>query len=488
MEIHSRPRIGLATARRRAEWMRQRARADSLSGSPLRAHELLRTEAAAVAPLDARLAALMYVDASGAAWTGGDPAASLVAASDAGRLARGQRAEVRTSAELALGIALVMNGQTARGGRRIRAALARLSRGSIEADVLRRAGFSLMWLDDYAGARVVLEAAVEYQRATAEPWLAAALDTLALADYRVGRWQSAEARSEEALRLASELGQTEAAASCHTTTARIAASRGDEDGCRTHVATATALVRADSMSRAYAATALALLDLGADRPESAVERLERLERLPVSDEPSLFDWRADLIEAYARCGRTADATTRLATLERHAIESRRRSARALAARCRGLLCPTSRVDDEFAEALRLHLTLPLPFELARTELCYGERLRRGRRRRDARPHLDLALRTFTELGALSWAERAQRELSATQGRRRGGGAEALDRLTDHERRVANLVQRGARNREIANMLFVSERTVEYHLTNIYDKLKVRSRTELANVMGTGQRT
>ena len=140
------------------------------------------------------------------------------------------------------------------------------------------------------------------------------------------------------------------------------------------------------------------------------------------------------------------------------------------------------------EPLRLHLTLPLPFELARTELCYGERLRRARRRADARPHLDLALRTFTELGALSWAASAQRELAATQGRRRGRGAEALDRLTDHERRVASLVQRGARNREIAHALFVSERTVEYHLTNIYDKLKVRSRTELANVMGNGQRT
>jgi ATP/maltotriose-dependent transcriptional regulator MalT len=468
--------------------MRQQARTDILGGASLRAYEMLRTEAAAVAALDPSLAALMYVDASCAAWTGGDPAASLDAAEGAKRLARGQRTEVRTSAELALGIALVMNGQTARGGRRVRAALADLPRGSVEADVLRLAGLSLMWVDDYPGARVVLDAAVEYERATSEPWLAAALDTLALADYRVGRWQQAEARSAEALRLADERGQTEASASCLTTLARIAASRGQEDACRAHVAAATALVKSDSMSRAYAATALALLDVGMDRPESAAERLEGLERFPMRDEPSLFDWRADLIEAYVRCGRTADAAVRLVAFERSAMESGRRSARALLARCRGLLAPSSGIDAEFDEALRLHVTLPLRFDMARTELSYGERLRRARRRADARPHLDSALRTFTELGAASWAERARRELVATQGRRRAGGTEALDRLTDHERRVANLVQRGARNREIANQLFVSERTVEYHLTNIYDKLKLRSRTELANLLATGKGT
>jgi len=473
-------------ARRRAESTRRRARSDILGGSPLRAHELLRTEAAAIAPFDASIAALMDIDASVAAWTGGDPVASLVAAEDARRHARGQRIEVRTSADLALGIALVMNGETSRGGRRIRAALADLKQDTFEPDVLRIAGFSLMWLDDYVGARVVLEAAVEYERRTAEPWLPAALDTLALADYRTGRWQAAEARSGEALRLSEERGQSEAAASCHTTIARIAAARGNAEVCRGHVSAATTLVRPDSMSRAYASTALALLELGLDQPESAVERLERLERLPMRDEPSLFDWRADLVEAYVRCGRAGDAAARLPTLERHAIESGRRSARALAARCRGLLSAPSRIDDEFDAALRLHLALPLPFELARTQLCYGQRLRRARRRADARPQLESALATFTELGASGWAEQARRELSLTAGRGRARGAMALDRLTTHERRVATLVQRGARNREIASTLFVTERTVEYHLTNIYDKLKLRSRTELANLMASGQ--
>ena len=89
-------------------------------------------------------------------------------------------------------------------------------------------------------------------------------------------------------------------------------------------------------------------------------------------------------------------------------------------------------------------------------------------------------------GALDvgWAERARRELALTQGR--GRGVVALDRLTSHERRVAGLVQRGARNREIASALFVTERTVEFHLTNIYDKLKLRSRTELAHLMASDQ--
>jgi DNA-binding CsgD family transcriptional regulator len=239
-----------------------------------------------------------------------------------------------------------------------------------------------------------------------------------------------------------------------------------------------------SLTAAYASTAVALLELGAGRPEAAAERLERI---GPKDEPSLFDWRADLVEAYARSGRTADATLQLAALQRHAEETRRRSALAVAARCRGLLAPSARLDDEFGEALRYHGTLPTPFERARTELCYGERLRRARRRGDATGPLRSALATFTHLGAIGWSERARRELAATRGRSGAGEAETSHRLTGHELRVGSLVQRGARNREIATALYVSERTVEYHLTNIYRKLNLRSRTELAQLLSSRSR-
>ena len=152
-------------------------------------------------------------------------------------------------------------------------------------------------------------------------------------------------------------------------------------------------------------------------------------------------------------------------------------------RCRGLLAPAAVFDSEFNEALRHHRLTPTPFELARTELCYGERLRRARRRRDASTHLRSALGTFVQLGATPWAERARRELNATRGRARKEAGGLPAELTAHELRVAALVERGLRNREIAAALFVSERTVEYHLTNIYGKLGIGSRTELMRLLG-----
>ncbi|MGH3070770.1 MAG: helix-turn-helix domain-containing protein, partial [Gaiellaceae bacterium] len=140
------------------------------------------------------------------------------------------------------------------------------------------------------------------------------------------------------------------------------------------------------------------------------------------------------------------------------------------------------IEAEFAEALRYHRRTPTPFELARTELCFGERLRRARRRRDASTYLRSALGAFVQLGAVPWAERARRELGATRGRTRPSTGPQAE-LTAHELRVAALVERGLRNREIAAALFVSERTVEYHLTNIYGKLGVRSRAELIRLLG-----
>jgi DNA-binding CsgD family transcriptional regulator len=193
----------------------------------------------------------------------------------------------------------------------------------------------------------------------------------------------------------------------------------------------------------------------------------------------------DLVEAYVRSGRRDDALRLCEVFEPRALASGRSWAVAALYRCRGLLAPAAEIDVEFSEALRHHRRSPTPFELARTELCFGERLRRARRRRDASTYLRSALGAFVQLGAVTWADRARRELAATRGPARAAGAGPSSELTAHELRVAALVERGLRNREIAAALFVSERTVEYHLTNIYGKLGVRSRTELARALGPG---
>jgi DNA-binding CsgD family transcriptional regulator len=157
--------------------------------------------------------------------------------------------------------------------------------------------------------------------------------------------------------------------------------------------------------------------------------------------------------------------------------------RAAAARAAALAIDPAKIDDAFAEALSLHEQAGIPFELARTELCYGERLRRARRLSDARRPLRSALATFERLGAVPWADRARKELAASGERSAPSGRNSrIAKLTGQELQVALLVADGATNREAAAALFVSPKTIEGHLGRAYAKLGVRSRTELARLL------
>ena len=120
-----------------------------------------------------------------------------------------------------------------------------------------------------------------------------------------------------------------------------------------------------------------------------------------------------------------------------------------------------------------------PYERARTQLAYGERLRRTRRRADARIQLRSALDTFDGMGATLWAERARAELRATGETARKRDVSTFDVLTPQELRVARLVAAGSSNKDVAAQLFLSSRTVEYHLGKVFTKLGVASRVELA---------
>ena len=197
-------------------------------------------------------------------------------------------------------------------------------------------------------------------------------------------------------------------------------------------------------------------------------------------EPNVVLWSGDLAEALIRQGRNAEAEAPLDLLEAQAARAGRRSAYATAARCRGLMADDEHFEAHFREALGWHAQRRLPFSLARTQLCFGERLRRARRRREARDPLHSALGTFERLNARAWAQRTQAELEATGEHVRPRTPDHIDDLTPQEMQVALIVASGASNRDAAARLFITPKTVEAHLTRVYRKLGVRSRVEMVH--------
>jgi DNA-binding CsgD family transcriptional regulator len=234
----------------------------------------------------------------------------------------------------------------------------------------------------------------------------------------------------------------------------------------------------------YGARIRGLLDLGYGRNEDAIKNLEPLFELLCSAKvavPFLFQEAPDLIEAYVHTGRRADAQRALATFQGQVDGAPGTWSQAAAARCRGIL--EDDFEPAFAAAFALHEQTTMPFERARTQLCYGERLRRVKRRNESRGLLHGALDTFEQLGAESWASRARNELRAT-GESVRRERPAVDALTLQELQVALKVAEGATNKEVGAALFISPKTVEAHLSRVYGKLGVRSRTELAHHFAT----
>jgi DNA-binding CsgD family transcriptional regulator len=179
-----------------------------------------------------------------------------------------------------------------------------------------------------------------------------------------------------------------------------------------------------------------------------------------------------------RCRKTATAQQALTDFERFASATGLPWALARLDRCRALLSAGAVAERHYNEALRRHDRRAYPFDTAHTELLFGEHLRRARRRKEARVQLRSALESFERLGASSWAGRARIELRAsgeTSRKRRPG---TVDQLTPQELQIAQLVGEGATNKEVASQLFLSPRTVDYHLRKVFVKLGISSRGQL----------
>jgi DNA-binding CsgD family transcriptional regulator len=345
-------------------------------------------------------------------------------------------------------------------------------------------GRALMFADDLSAARPILER--RYRRAREagdeESRVGLCLHLTEL-ECRAGRFGDARRYAEEGLAIQQASYADQAQAALVYVRALVAVYQGDADLARSLAE--SGLKQAESQHDAIFSlqnrSTLGLLAQSLGDHAAAFDLLgpmpEELERLGVG-EPGIFLCHADAIEASIGLGRLDEAERRLEAWEAIGRRLDRPRVHATAARARALVAAARGDLDEALQhleaALEHHERLPVPFERARPLIVLGATLRRAKRKAAAREALEEALESLEAMGVPLWADRARAELGRIGGRARSGG------LTPTERRVADLVAEGRSNKEVADALFVTVRTVEANLTRVYAKLGIRSRTELAS--------
>lgn len=445
---------------------------------PHLAVELARA-AAGIAGDDPGRAAIMFLDAVTAAWASGNHA-DVTAVAGHADMASSDPFLARLSAS----IVHLAADDLHRGFPYLRDLLDEFGRDS-GGSVWRRSRVQwwFHWLGD---AEAAYEEASSLERECraqgAIGLLPRTLTHLGRAQLARGRLRAARSAADEGLRIADDTGQTHFAGHLYGLLACVAAIEGDEDRART---LADAVLHDGMDERGVECLqALNILDLGAGRPESVLERFDRLaagsgRSLALGHYTSLPDY----VEAGARAGRKEFADEASARFSEWADATERSWTKAVALRCRAILAEGDEATDLYRSAAALHADDGAPFERARTELLLGTWLRRHLQRNDARPHLRQASQLFDQLGAAPWSRRAEAELraagEASESRRHT--PDLVDRLTPQEVRVARLAAEGLSNRDIAAQLFLSPRTVGYHLYKTYPKLGVTSRHELARM-------
>ena len=305
-----------------------------------------------------------------------------------------------------------------------------------------------------------------------------ALETQAYELLNNSSFELAYAAAEEGYRLSLDVGHGGGWPLVYM--ARVEAVWGREADARRHTedALATGQRTGSTFLAGLAEWNLGFLELALGRPAEAAAQMLTVTDLKQPNVNPLVALPAipDMVEAAVRCGRAGELGGRLAAFERWTTAAPVEARRALLARCQALAGERDPAEA-FGEAIERAAALP-PFQRARTELLYGEWLRRDRQRIEARTHLHAALELFQRLGAIPWAERAEAELRATGETARRRDPFALARLTPQELQISRLVADGQTNREIAAQLYLSPRTIDYHLRKVFTKLGIGSRADL----------
>ena len=451
-------------------------------------YPLLVGAAAQIAEYDPESAVVMLAQAvQGCLYTGDTPA-MLIAAERASALASGQ-ASRRASffAAMARGMALVADGQGEAGTASAREAVEILE----EADELREdpkllawAALGPLWLREADTGRGLINRAFELARAHAALGvLPNLLHLLARDQATTDQWAAAEASYDEAIRLGRETGQRRRGRRL-AGGARLA---GGKTGARGRLPRARRRSDKD-VGEARRRPLRRLGDPGARRPRARARPAGGGDRaLPSPGGHAAFmrhRRRRSLAGAGARrgaptpwprCRRRRGGCRLRGTGERQGSTVGAGSRGPLSRAAGGRQASWNPVSKRRS---RLHERTPDVFETARTRLAYGGRLRRARKRTLAREQLRAAAAIFEHLGAQPWAQQANAELAATGETARRRDVSTLDELTPQELRIARLLADGMTTKEAAAAIFVSPKTVEYHLGHVYQKLGINSRNEL----------
>ncbi|MFE5212811.1 LuxR C-terminal-related transcriptional regulator [Streptomyces sp. NPDC056600] len=478
-----------ATVRGRAELLRG---VMTLGDGPVAdAHASLLFARSLLAGEAPELALAATVAAADAAWAAGDLTGCLSALASATATAPapgpGRPAPVR---DYLTGLRAILEARLADAARPLRRVL---DHGwtQDEPEALHRAATAALLLGEVdtacrAGARALAAARARGQ----EAFVPQTLEYLAYAELRAGRHARARAHAEEGLRSALHSRRRNTAAHHRAILALASSIEGDVEEVTAQATAALATARSHGLAQTatLAEWATGRAELGRGRPSEAAARLGPLVRPGRTG--GHFAVRALVMPCFAEAAALADradeARIVVEEFELWADFGADPQAPAQLARCRALLAPPDDPDSAdtlYRHALELHEQAGGDFEQARTQLLYGKWLRRRRRPREARGRLRDALHIFDRCGARVWADQARAELRANGEAPAAPQDGALSRLTPQQQRIARCVAGGDTNREVAQRLSVSTRTVDHHLRNIFAVLGVRSRVELARMVG-----
>jgi DNA-binding CsgD family transcriptional regulator len=400
---------------------------------------------------------------------------------------------IRLESEAMLGLGLGLSGRVPDGLVAYESVLAPMT--GDESSTAGRVGMAKSWLqlvvDDVDGVPETLADLAPTQLRNGSVRIAVwSYLWASRAHYLLGSWDDATATAERAVSLLEETGHEWLRPLSRWMAVEVYASRGDWPAAEAHLRRAS--VENGDYELMIVAAALARADLASVRGDhdevlQALDPLLTIQPREGVDEPGFWPWQHLYGDALISAGRLDDAAAFLAPHEELAHERKRRSSIARLARVRGRLEAAGRRMDEADAAFRHGLGqlhgLSLPFEKASLELAYGQMLRRRGHRRAATTQLEAAYERFAALGARPFVERCARELE-------GSGLAPVKRtnpdparLTPQELAVATLAATGMSNREIASKMAISAKTVQFHVSNVYGKLGVRSRLQLANRLG-----